>query len=213
MRALIFATLLLAANLALAAEGVTELQRFYERLRDLETRFEQTQYDETGRVMQVTLGQFSLARPDRFRWEYITPYMQTMVSDGRTFWFYDVDLAQVTKRRAADALQGTPALLLSGGPALKQQFTLSSQGQKDGLSWVRLLPKSREGDFNEIRLGLSDGLPRTMELRDNLGQFTKIVFSGIRINPGLKPDHFAFKPPAGVEVVDADIAMPVAPAH
>jgi outer membrane lipoprotein carrier protein len=212
MRVLVFAVLLLATNLALAADGVTELQRFYDRLRDLETRFEQTQYDEAGKAMQVTLGNFSLARPDRFRWEYITPYMQTMVSDGRIFWFYDVDLAQVTKRRAADALQGTPALLLSGGPALKQQFTLSSQGQKDGLSWVRLLPKSREGDFSEIRLGLSDGLPRTMELRDNLGQFTRIVFSGIRINPGLKPDHFAFKPPAGVEVVDADIAMPVAPA-
>lgn len=212
MRVLIFAGLLLAMNLAQAADGATELQRFYDRLLDLETRFEQTQYDEAGKVMQVTLGNFSLARPDRFRWEYVTPYMQTMVSDGRTFWFYDVDLAQVTKRRAADALQGTPALLLSGGPALKQQFTLSSQGQKDGQSWVRLVPKSREGDFSEIRLGLSDGLPRTMELRDNLGQFTRIVFSGIRINPGLKPDHFAFKPPAGVEVVDADIAMPVAPA-
>lgn len=202
--------LVFAYTPAFAAEGTVELQRFYDQLRDLDTRFEQTQYDETGKVLMVTLGKFSLARPDRFRWEYITPYMQTMVSDGRTFWFYDVDLAQVTKRRAAEALQGTPALLLSGGPQLAQQFNLTSVGQKDGVAWVRLLPKSTEGDFSEIRLGLKDGLPRTMELRDSLGQNTTIRFTDIRINPGLKPGHFAFEPPKGVEVVDADATTPAA---
>jgi outer membrane lipoprotein carrier protein len=187
-----------------AADGVTELQRFYDGLRDLDTRFEQTQYDETGKAMQVTLGNFSLARPDRFRWEYVTPYMQTLVSDGRTFWFYDVDLAQVTRRRAADALQGTPALLLSGGPALAQQFSLSHDGSRDGLLWVRLRPKAKEGDFSEIRLGLAGGQPRVMELHDNLGQRTLIRFSGMRINSGLSAAQFNFKVPAGVEVVDAD---------
>jgi outer membrane lipoprotein carrier protein len=159
--------------------------------------------------MQVTLGNFSLARPDRFRWEYVTPYMQTLVSDGRTFWFYDVDLAQATRRRAADALQGTPALLLSGGPALAQQFSLSHDGSREGLLWVRLKPKAKEGDFNEIRLGLADGQPRVMELHDTLGQRTLIRFTGMRINGGLPPAHFSFKVPAGVEVVDAD-AMPPA---
>lgn len=202
--------LALLPALAQAADGVSELQRFYDGLRDLETRFEQTQYDETGKVMQVTLGNFSLARPDRFRWEYVTPYMQTLVSDGRTFWFYDVDLAQATRRRAADTLQGTPALLLSGGPALAQQFSLNPDGSRDGLLWVRLKPKAKEGDFDEIRLGLADGQPRVMELRDTLGQRTLIRFSGMRINSGLPSAHFSFKAPAGVEVVDADAMAPAA---
>jgi outer membrane lipoprotein carrier protein len=208
MRRWLCLVLLLAVAPAWAADGVVELQRFYDRLQELDTRFEQTQYDETGKVLMVSLGKFSLARPDRFRWEYITPYMQTMVSDGRTFWFYDVDLAQVTKRRAAEALQGTPALLLSGGPQLAQQFNLTSVGEKDGMSWVRLLPKNKEGDFSEIRLGLKDSLPRVMELRDSLGQNTTIRFTDIRINPGLKTGHFVFQPPKGVEVVDADATMP-----
>lgn len=212
MRALLLAFLFLAAGpVAAAADGVAQLQQFYDRLRDMETRFEQTQYDEDGKVLQTTLGSFSLSRPDRFRWEYVTPYMQTMVSDGRTFWFYDVDLAQVTRRRAADALQGTPALLLSGGPALSRQFSLSDQGSKDGLSWVRLIPRSQEGDFSEIRLGLDGGLPRRMELRDTLGQNTTIRFSDIRLNPGLKASQFAFVPPAGVEVVDTDAVTPDRP--
>jgi outer membrane lipoprotein carrier protein len=208
MRVPVFALLLLAAGMAQAADAVAELHRFYGQLRDLETRFEQTQYDETGKVMQVSLGHFSLARPDRFRWEYTTPYTQTMVSDGRTFWFYDVDLAQVTKRRAAEALQGTPALLLSGGPALTQQFTLSAEGQRDNLLWVRMLPKAKEGDFSEVRLGLREGRPLAMELRDNLGQTTVIRFSDLRINPALESGQFTFQVPAGVEVVDVDAATP-----
>lgn len=191
-----------------AAEGIAELERFYNRLIDLRTAFEQTQYDELGAVMQASSGEFLLSRPDRFRWEYRKPYAQSMVSDGHTFWFYDVDLAQVTRRGAADALQGTPALLLSGGPALRQQFNLSDQGQKNGLSWVRLSPKSKDSDFSEIRLGLAESLPREMELRDNLGQLTRIRFSATQINPGLAAGLFAFKVPAGVEVVDGDAVAP-----
>lgn len=197
------------SSAAVAADAVAELQRFYDRLRDMDTRFEQTQYDEAGKVMQVSLGKFSLARPDRFRWEYLTPYTQTMVSDGRTFWFYDVDLAQATRRNAVAALQGAPALLLSGGPTLTQQFNLSSLGQQDGYLWVRMLPRTQDGDFTEIRLGLANGQPRVMQLHDNFGQKTTIQFSGIRINPGLDSSNFSFKPPAGVEVVDGDSPMPV----
>jgi outer membrane lipoprotein carrier protein len=208
MRACLLACLLLVSGITRAADGVSELQRFYDRLIDLETRFEQTQYDETGKVMQVSLGHFSLARPDRFRWEYTTPYTQTMVSDGRTFWFYDVDLAQVTKRRAAEALQGTPALLLSGGPALTEQFNLKAQGDREGLHWVQMQPKAGNSDFQDVRLGLKDGLPRVMELRDNLGQTTRIRFSDVRLNPGIRPGHFEFRVPQGVEVVDADAVEP-----
>ncbi len=207
-RFILAAMALVFSSTVLAADAVTELQRFYERLRDMDTRFEQTQYDEAGKVLQVSLGKFSLARPDRFRWEYLTPYMQTMVSDGRTFWFYDVDLAQVTRRNAVAALQGAPALLLSGGPALTQQFNLSSLGQQGAFNWVRMLPKTQDGDFTEIRLGLTDGQPRVMQLHDHFGQKTTIQFSGVRINPGLDPSSFTFKPPAGVEVVDGDATMP-----
>ena len=197
-----------------AANGVDELQRFYDRLQDLQTKFEQVQYDDMGGIAQKSSGEFILARPDRFRWEYVLPYKQSMVSDGQTFWFYDVDLAQLTKRTAANALQGTPALLLSGGPGLKQQFGLEDRGEKEGVAWVRLIPKAKEGDFVQIDLGLRDGLPRMMELRDNLGQTTRITFTDVKLNPGLKPGSFAFKMPAGVEVVDGDaqaVSQPLPP--
>ena len=181
--------------------GVDALQRFYTTVHDLETQFEQVQTDEGGKVLQKSSGTFLLLRPARFRWEYTEPYRQTMVSDGQTFWFHDRDLAQVTRRRMADALQGTPALLLSGGPALQQQFSLEDQGQSGELQWVRLQPKG-DGDFTEIRLGLKGGAPQAMELHDKLGQITRIKFTGLRVNPGLKAEQFAFRIPQGAEVVD-----------
>lgn len=191
-----------------AADAIAELQRFYGGLDDLQTRFEQTQYDETGAELQASRGDFLLSRPNRFRWDYREPYAQMMLSDGLTFWFYDVDLAQVTRRSAANALQGTPALLLAGGPALTREFTLTALNPRDGLSWVLLVPKSKESDFREIRLGLAKGVPSRMELHDNLGQLTRIRFFETRVNPGVAPGRFAFEIPAGVEVVDGDAVAP-----
>jgi outer membrane lipoprotein carrier protein len=185
-----------------ASPGIEALQHFYASVHDLETHFEQVQSDEKGQVMQKSSGRFALLRPARFRWEYTTPYRQTMVSDGLTFWLYDVDLAQVTKRTVAEALQGTPALLLSGGPALQQQFNMEDQGSGGELQWVKLTPKAGNSDFSSIRLGLRNGQPRRMELYDKLGQQTRIDFSDLRINPGLKPASFDFQIPAGVEVVE-----------
>lgn len=196
--------IMLAPVYAAWSAGIDSLQRFYDQTRDLQTEFEQQQMDDSGAILQKSSGTFSLQRPQRFRWEYKLPYRQTMVSDGNSFWFYDVDLAQVTKRSVADALQGTPALLLSGGPTLKQQFKLEEQGSRNGLDWVRLTPRNTEGDFADIRLGLSGSQPKVMELRDNLGQLTRISFSRFKLNPGLKPDLFSFKVPAGVEVVEGE---------
>jgi outer membrane lipoprotein carrier protein len=198
------ATLLVASFGVLAATAVDSLQRFYDTTRELQARFEQKQSDEQGVTLQVSSGTFSLARPSKFRWEYEKPYRQTMVTDGKTFWFYDRDLAQVTRRPAADALQGTPALLLSGGPALRQQFDIQDEGRREGLDWIRLTPKRSDGDFSSIRMGLAGGQPRVMELQDNLGQITRISFSGLRLNPNLSVSLFEFRIPPGVEVVDGD---------
>jgi outer membrane lipoprotein carrier protein len=201
----------LAASFSVhAGPALRSLEGFYSRTQSLETAFAQRQFDEKGETLQSSTGSFALARPGRFRWEYVTPYRQSIISDGSTFWFYDVDLAQVTKRQAASALQGTPALLLSGGPALHQQFRIIEEGSDEGLQWLRLVPKQADGDFKDVRMGLRDGTPRTMELRDHLGQLTRIEFSNVRVNPRLRSDLFAFRVPAGVEVVDGDAATPPA---
>lgn len=188
--------------LAAHADGIDALTHFYDNVDSLSAHFEQTQKAEDGAVLRQSSGLFLLSRPGQFRWEYKNPYQQIMVSDGEEFQFYDVDLAQVTIRQVTDTLQATPALLLTGGIALQKAFAVHDAGNHDGLVWLRMEPRSQDSDFEAIRIGLSDGLPRAMELDDRLGQTTYIKFSDIKVNPQLDPARFDLDIPDGVTVVD-----------
>ncbi|HEU4516110.1 MAG TPA: outer-membrane lipoprotein carrier protein LolA, partial [Steroidobacteraceae bacterium] len=124
-----------------------------------------------------------------------------IVSDGVTVWLYDEDLAQVTVRPAAEALIGTPALLLSGRADVASEFTVADGGTAEGLAWARLGPKDPESDFSELRIGIAGLELRRMVLVDRLGQTTRIDFARIERNPRLDPSSFRFTPPPGVDVV------------
>lgn len=200
----LFAGLFLATALPALAGERDALTAFYAEVEDLRADFEQVQTDEEGRVVQSSAGVFFLERPDRFRWEYREPYRQVIVSDGREFRFYDVDLAQVTVRDVDATLRTTPAQLLAGGAGLEEAFSVERlAGTGDGLDWMRLTPRADDGDFREIRIALQDDRPVRLELDDQLGQTTRIDFDNIRINRGVDGDRFRLDLPADVDVVDA----------
>jgi outer membrane lipoprotein carrier protein len=184
------------------AGGIQSLEQFYEQVSSLEARFEQTQVNEDGDVMQQASGIFLLDRPNRFRWEYRKPYEQVIASDGDTFRFYDVDLEQVTIRDVDQSLQATPAVLLAGGASLEDEFSLSAGREDEEIDWVTLTPRSDQSDFRAIRIGLDGQRPVRMELDDQLGQTTRIRFFDIRTNKALGGERFSLAIPDGVEIVD-----------
>lgn len=202
LRRILVALLLSCLAFAAQADGVSDLEAFYNDVDSLSARFEQVQKDDTGNTLQQAEGTFLLSRPDRFRWEYSEPYRQVIVSDGKAFRFYDVDLAQVTIRSIDATLRATPALLLTGGAALEDAFNITAAGQRDGMSWVKLTPRADDTDFQEVRLGLKNQVPSVMELDDNLGQTTHIRFTDVEINPSIGDGRFTLDIPDDVEVVD-----------
>lgn len=169
-------------------------------LSSLRADFRQTVTDAEGRLVEQAEGRMALARPGRFRWDYRVPE-QVIVSDGRTVWFHDVELEQVTVRGAAETLAGTPAMLLAGQGELAAEFAMQDAGNEDGLAWTRLAPRRPDGDFRELRLGFAGGDLRRMLLLDRLGQLTRLDFERIERNPRLDASLFRFVPPAGVDVV------------
>lgn len=197
------ATLLLtvSAMAATPTSATKALNRFYREVHTFHARFHQVQRDDSGTVMQQSSGRFTIERPGRFRWIYEKPYKQVIVSDGQTLWTYDKDLAQVTQRPVGSALKGTPAQLLSGGEGLSQAFSIESQGDKNGLSWVKLTPKSNQSDFKSVSLGFNNGQLSAMVLHDSLGDVSHITFSEVQINAPVASDTFHFHVPKGVEVV------------
>jgi outer membrane lipoprotein carrier protein len=135
---------------------------------------------------------------------YQKPFEQTIVADGQTLWFYDVDLNQVTQRPQAQALGSTPAALLASAPdlqALRADFTLESTPAQDGLEWVQAVPKAKEGQLQNVRVGFREGQLAVLEILDSFGQRSTLRFAKLQANPQLPTATFQFKPPAGADVL------------
>lgn len=193
----------LSFQVSAAGSPQAELKQFVDGVDALQADFSQVQTDERGKQISSSTGHMWLSRPGRFRWAYRTPYQQLMVCDGRKIWLYDPDLAQVTVRSAGEALQGTPAALLSQRAALSDQFTLEDAGSEGAAQGVRLKPKTTDSDFKSITLWLIDGVPSRMQFLDHLGGSTNVMFSKVEANQKIDDKQFRFDLPKGVEVVDA----------
>ena len=86
-------------------------------------------------------GRFSILRPGLFKWEYTSPYKQTIVGDGSYIWLYDIDLAQITKTAQNQAIGDSPAAILSNKDALSASYTLKEDGSAGGIDYVLATPK------------------------------------------------------------------------
>lgn len=193
----------LAFSGAQAAESpVEQLRAFLASSQSLSADFKQVSIDESGVPAQTSYGVFYLNRPGKFRWDYLKPFRQEIVSNAGKVWFYDEDLEQVTIKKLDQSLGSTPALLLSGDIDLEENFTLERQGKEGDLIWLKLLPKNEGSGFKYILIGLDHGVLAGMELSDNFGQLTRIYFSKVKINPSLDNDLFKFTPPEGVDIFE-----------
>jgi outer membrane lipoprotein carrier protein len=198
----VWCSLLLATAASADETPVQRLHAFLAKATSLQADFNQVLVDEKGVPGQKTSGVFYLQRPGKFRWDYLKPYHQEIVSNGGKVWFYDVDLEQVTAKRLNEAIGSTPALLLSGEVALETNFTIENQGTDEGLYWIKLLPKAEDSGFKYVLIGLDGETLAGMELNDNFGQLTRIYFANVKTGARLERSLFEFKPPAGVDVFE-----------
>ncbi len=198
-----FLIFLMVFNVAFAEQSpINQLKSFLAKTSSITAIFKQVTLDENGYPTQTSQGMFYLSRPGKFRWNYNKPFVQEIVSNAGTVWFYDVDLEQVTVKKLDDSLGSTPALLLSGDIALEENFTLQQQGVEADLQWIKLSPKNEESGFKYILIGLDGDVLGGMELSDNFGQLTRIYFSDVKLNPQLDESLFEFKAPEGVDIFE-----------
>jgi len=189
----------LAADQKLSV-GETYLENFLANTQTFEASFEQTLRTHDGEILQQTEGMFYLNRPGKFRWNYKSPYEQTIVSDGARVWIHDIELKQVTVQKLDVSLPSSPMALLEDSATLHQNFTVVPLDEHAGVYRLKLLSKSKESDFGEIVVGLDAKGLRFMQLHDQFEQVTDIVFSDISINTKLSKNLFEFLPPEGVDV-------------
>ncbi len=203
MRRLLALTTLVAlcAAVPAGATGLAQLKSFLEGAKSGRATFRQSVLPKGAREPQESAGTFTFQRPGRFRWSYEKPYAQLIVGDGNKLWIYDRDLNQVIVRQQDATLGASPAALLAGDNALERNFELGDAGKGDGVEWVDAKPRSAETGIERVRIGFRDNLPRTMELRDTLGNVTTLAFDAFERNVALDPAQFAFVPPKGADIV------------
>jgi outer membrane lipoprotein carrier protein len=197
---------LFAASMALAgvahASALDQFKSFVSGTKAARGEFTQQQIRKspTSKVAPVSSGTFVFARPGKFIWTYQKPYDQLLQADGDQLYIYDKDLNQVTVKKLGNALGSSPAAILFGSNDLEKNFTLSEAGTRDGLEWLNAVPKNKDTSFEQIAIGLRDGIPQAMELKDSFGQTSVLKFKNFQRNPALAAQEFKFEIPKGADV-------------
>jgi outer membrane lipoprotein carrier protein len=203
-----FAAAVAALALAAHASGLDALDAFIKSAKSGRASFTQvvtspSREGQPGKTRTST-GTFEFARPSRFRFDYQKPFQEEIVADGKTLWFYDADLKQVTSRNQDAVLGSTPAALIASAgstAALLRDFNLEGAPEKDGLQWAVATPKNKDGQLTQMRIGFRGNELAQLEILDGFGQRSVIKFDKMEMNAAIPAERFNFKPPQGAAVV------------
>ncbi|MBS0344196.1 MAG: outer-membrane lipoprotein carrier protein LolA, partial [Proteobacteria bacterium] len=108
------------------------------------------------------------------------------------------------QRKQAQALGSTPAALIASASdlrALQADFQLEAAPDKDGLQWVKASPKAKDGQLQFVLVGFAGESLAALEILDSFGQRSVLKFDKVEVNPALPAGTFAFKAPAGADLI------------
>lgn len=184
------------------AGGREDLNAFTKGLKGLDGQFTQQVFDAQGKLKEASSGKVAVSAPRLFRWEYVKPYPQLIVADGRKVWVYDPDLQQVSVRPQGAEEQNSPLAVLVDPAKLDSQFAVKEGGMVDGLNWLSLAPKAgNDAGLRSARLGFGKAGLAKMQFVDARGQRTEISFRNWKRNPSFAKGTFKYTKPKGVDLI------------
>jgi outer membrane lipoprotein carrier protein len=204
MNKLFFVFLMLSLNVF--AEGISDLNAFVNNVSSMSSEFSQVVLDKKGSKLQDVEGVMLFKRPNKFRWDYLKPYQNQIISDGDRLYMYDQDLRQVSINSIAKVGGSTPLLIIAG-KNIEKYFTLKNIESQAGdessqnIKWVEAIPKEEGAGFSKVMLGLTENKLSVMKIVDAFEHITTISFRNAKYNVSLSDNDFLFKLPNGVDVV------------
>ena len=194
-----------AANASRIDQILQGLTRRYSQLKTLSAEFiQEVEHRAIGRK-SVATGKVLFKRPNMFRWIMLNPPGDEMISDGKTLWIYQPELAQVVKSPAKGS---TPALvtgLIGRLHALEEDFQITYQGEVSGLLALKLVPKRDRYPFVEwltLYIDPKDYSLQRIDIEQSMDRATTIRFNSVVLNPILSDSLFHYSPPKGVTIVE-----------
>lgn len=207
MRVILGFILLLPATVW-AASASQHLQQHLASLKTYQAQFKEADYAQDT-LQAKKHGQFLLKRPGFFKWETFQPTHQILLVQGQNLSIYDVDLAQVTKKKitkqqdagaAALLTQDTQKLIKNYKVRYSKQacYTLNSR-DKNTVNFV--LKPIESGGFKQLKLCFFHGTLVGMQILNNLNQLTDYQFTHIKLNHPIKQTAFKLTLKPGVTVI------------
>ncbi len=188
------------------ASAIEQFKHFLIHTQSARGEFAQVQVrQENGKNLRMgspSTGVFLFSKPGKFIWNYKKPYEQILQTDGKKLYIYDKDLNQVTTKKLGAALGASPAAILFGSTDIEKNFSLSEDGVRGDLEWMKATPKDKESAFLYVNIGMKNNIPVAMEIYDSLGQISLIKLMKFEKNPSLHTNTFQFVMPKGVDIFE-----------
>ncbi|MBV1878187.1 MAG: outer membrane lipoprotein chaperone LolA [Pseudomonadales bacterium] len=200
---LLFAYSLFHSSMAVAEQSRSgQLHSRLSQVQSMHARFVQRTAGSYNEILQASEGQLWLGSGAKFRIETQLPFQQILVSDGSSFWNFDRDLDQVVIAPLAKDIKQVPILLFGNtNDQLSENYTIDffeSEGEENFV----LKPRSTDSLFEVLTIGFAEAIPTNINIRDSLGQNTRIDFIDTQINQPVAARQFQFTVPEGMDVID-----------
>ena len=211
-----------------AGELASRLEARYRGAKTLQATFLE-RYAENGSVVRTEAGTVYFRRPGKMRWEYERPEKDLFLVDGKTAWFYvpaDHTVTRVPARQSGDLR--TPLALLAGQMKISRvcshiEFADAEKPLAEADAVLRCLVRGEKQDAakaneSENALGASANDAVFFEVARASGELARLIvrqaggievefrFENWRFDPAIPDVMFRFDPPAGVAIVNGELA-------
>jgi outer membrane lipoprotein carrier protein len=219
--------LLPSTNRNEAGKLASRMEARYRSAKMLQATFLE-RYIENGSVLRSEAGTAYFRRPGKMRWEYERPEKDLFLVDGKTAWFYvpaDHTVTRVPAKQSEDLR--TPLALLAGEMKIsricaKVEIAGGEKPLREGDTVLRCRVRGEKKDENaapaESVLGANGTDAIFFEVVRDTGELARLIvrqaggvevefrFENWRFDPPIPETMFRFQPPAGVAIVNGELA-------
>jgi outer membrane lipoprotein carrier protein len=201
---------LLAASPLMAAPPLDALLKSvetrYNHAQSLKIDFSET-YAGVGHAPSHTeSGTLYLRKPGRMRWEYAAPAGKLFISDGKDVFLYTPDQrrAEKSKLKETEDMRAPLAFLL-GKLDFGREFKAFETRPDGANTWIDAVPRNPNVEYSKVEF-LVDPAGEILRLNvTGIGNARMdFSFSNEQLNAPVAEAMFKFRPPPGVDVVEAD---------
>ena len=180
------------------ADAAGDLQSRLDKVSTFHASFTQKVTDGSGATVQEGQGDLWVKRPNLFNWHMTQPDESVLVSDGKTLWFYNPFVEQVSASWLKDVTSNTPFMLIARNQASDwSQYNIKQTGDD-----FVLTPKNGAGNLKQFTINVGrDGAIHSFSAIEQDDQRSSYA---LKAQPTTTVDasKFTFTPPAGVTIDD-----------